>query len=404
MKVVCSCMLGLVLQLSAAVSSKADLELLRQKAKAGSGRAQLELGNAYFSGVEGVVTKDPVLAVTWYKKAAERGNPSAFFNLGLIYDLGYGVKQDYRMALFYYEKAVELKVEMAMLNAGVIYRMNGDVDKARSYFKRVAEAGEVRGMRLYGELLLEDKRYTEAFRYLRNAALKGDGDAMASLADCYYYGRGTVKSLEQAILCLEKAVKLKSVKAYVRLAFFYASGKGVERRVDYAIELYHKAGLSGNDTAMVEYGRLLIEHSLNKTDYRRAFNSFVSAATLGNVNGMYNAGVCLSMGKGTPMNRKQAFLYFEGAAKAGHTKAQYNTGLCFEEGQGIKASPTMAFYWYKKAAESGDAEAMVSLAECYYFGKGAYKSIEKAKVYLLKAKEKGSEDAVNLLAELYDVE
>ena len=41
------------------------------------------------------VTQDYELARQWFEKAAAAGNASAMFYLGLLYDLGQGVAQDY---------------------------------------------------------------------------------------------------------------------------------------------------------------------------------------------------------------------------------------------------------------------------------------------------------------------
>ncbi len=46
-----------------------------------------------------------VLAIEWYKKAADAGNSDAMSNIGYMYELGKGVKQDYNKALEWYTKA-----------------------------------------------------------------------------------------------------------------------------------------------------------------------------------------------------------------------------------------------------------------------------------------------------------
>ena len=54
--------------------------------------AQYNLGVMYENG-EGV-TQDYKEAVKWYRKSAEQGTASAQYNLGLIYTIGQGVLQD----------------------------------------------------------------------------------------------------------------------------------------------------------------------------------------------------------------------------------------------------------------------------------------------------------------------
>ena len=66
---------------------------VRVKANAGDAGAQTSLGVAYDKG-EGV-PQDYTQAVAWYRKVAEQGAASAQFNLGAMYARGEGVPQDY---------------------------------------------------------------------------------------------------------------------------------------------------------------------------------------------------------------------------------------------------------------------------------------------------------------------
>ncbi len=61
----------------------------RKAADQGNAYAQYTLGGMYDRG-EGV-EKDAVQAVSWYRKAADQGNAYAQYNLGRMYDSGEGV-------------------------------------------------------------------------------------------------------------------------------------------------------------------------------------------------------------------------------------------------------------------------------------------------------------------------
>ncbi len=51
------------------------------------------------------IQKDDVKAFEWYSKAAAQGDPSAQFNLGLMYLNGQGVQKDDIKAFEWYSKA-----------------------------------------------------------------------------------------------------------------------------------------------------------------------------------------------------------------------------------------------------------------------------------------------------------
>ena len=60
-------------------------------------------------------------AVEWYRQAAEQGNAEAQSLLGVMYNLGQGVPQDYNQAVKWHLKAAEQGDTVARLNLGVIY-------------------------------------------------------------------------------------------------------------------------------------------------------------------------------------------------------------------------------------------------------------------------------------------
>lgn len=62
-------------------------------------------------------------AAKYFAMAAEKGSPSAQFNLGKCYEKGYGVKQDYKDAEICYKKAAEMGHEKAAAKADEMYKL-----------------------------------------------------------------------------------------------------------------------------------------------------------------------------------------------------------------------------------------------------------------------------------------
>lgn len=81
------------------------LSLYQYLAEQGYAKAQFNLGVIYDLGQ--CVTQDYAQAVYWYIKAAEQGNANAQYNLALKYQTGQGVTQDDTKAAFWYRKAAE---------------------------------------------------------------------------------------------------------------------------------------------------------------------------------------------------------------------------------------------------------------------------------------------------------
>ena len=59
-------------------------------------------------------------AAILFKIASEEKIPQAEHNLGLLYEYGNGVQQDFSMAMYYYKRAVEKNFIESMYNLGTI--------------------------------------------------------------------------------------------------------------------------------------------------------------------------------------------------------------------------------------------------------------------------------------------
>ena len=94
-------------------------ELWRPLANQGNADAQYNLGIMYENG--NGVPQDYAEAVTWFRKAADQGNTKAQYGLGVMYENGNGVPQDYAEAVKWFRKAAEQGDANAQYNLGVVY-------------------------------------------------------------------------------------------------------------------------------------------------------------------------------------------------------------------------------------------------------------------------------------------
>ena len=79
------------------------MHLWRPFADKGDAYAQFKLGLMYDKGWG--VPEDYAAAVSWYRKAADQGDADAQYNLGGMYDNGQGVPQDYVQAHMWFNLA-----------------------------------------------------------------------------------------------------------------------------------------------------------------------------------------------------------------------------------------------------------------------------------------------------------
>jgi uncharacterized protein len=100
-----------------------DVDDCRVKAEQGDVYAQFGLGLMYEKGYG--VPQDYRQAVKWIKLAAEQGDSDAQYNLGDKYTKGQGIPQDYNESVKWFRLAAEQGDKGAQFKLGVMYA-NGD--------------------------------------------------------------------------------------------------------------------------------------------------------------------------------------------------------------------------------------------------------------------------------------
>jgi len=156
------------------------------------------------------------------QKAAEAGNTIAQTDLGLCYELGFGVEQDKQTAVEWFRKAVEQGYDRAQRNLGNCYYYGWGVEKDMN----------------------------KALEWWRKAAEQGDADAQGNLGASYATGEGVEKNMNKAVEWYRKAAEQGIAYAQNNLGWCYVNGEGVEKDMNKAIEWYKKAADQGDETAI----------------------------------------------------------------------------------------------------------------------------------------------------------
>ncbi|MEG2172236.1 MAG: tetratricopeptide repeat protein [Desulfovibrionaceae bacterium] len=177
--------------------------------------AQSEAAAAY---AQGEYTKAHEL----WQQLADKGDPKAMNNLGVVYDKGQGVTQDPALAVF--------------------------------WFLRSAKAGHAAGMSNLGRLLEQGrgvpKDLTQAASWFRQAADKGLAEAQYNLAVMYENGQGLDKNDREAAAWYSRAAAQNQVDAQSRLGQMYRDGRGVKQNATRAVLLLYGASMEGKREAI----------------------------------------------------------------------------------------------------------------------------------------------------------
>jgi len=120
------------------------LAAARTRAQRGDVIAQFSVGSLLYYGSERAAE-----AISWFRKAAGKGYPPAEFQMGQLYDFGFGVARDDRQALTWYLKAAQHGDAAAARAAGDFYRrgrgVKADDALAVEWYRRAAEGDDLRG-------------------------------------------------------------------------------------------------------------------------------------------------------------------------------------------------------------------------------------------------------------------
>lgn len=133
-------------------------------------------------------------ALREWRPLAEAGDVVAQNHLGLMYDQGHGVDQDYAEAMRWYRLAAEQGLAQAQFNVGDMHEAGDgapqDHAEAMRWYRLAAEQGHAKAQNSLGTIyksgLGGQQDYNEAIHWFRLAAEQGDGTAMMNLGELYY--------------------------------------------------------------------------------------------------------------------------------------------------------------------------------------------------------------------------
>lgn len=108
-------------------SMASDFNETLQAAKSGDDSAQVNIGVMYENGLG--VHQDYQEAINWYLQAAQLGNVDAKLYLGAMYENGKGVSQDYKQAVKWIREAgaqgyTRAKMYLGLLNEKIYFEIN----------------------------------------------------------------------------------------------------------------------------------------------------------------------------------------------------------------------------------------------------------------------------------------
>jgi uncharacterized protein len=196
-------------------------------------------------------------AFVQYQKAADQGYVLAEYNLGVLYEKGWGVAKDDARAVTWYRKAAEQGMALAQSNLGNMYRngqgVSQDYPEALRWLHKAADQGDAHALVVLGLMFAEGQGvrqdYIEAVKFYRKAAESGDARAQTNLGSMYGLGTGVPQDYAEAAKWFRLAADQGYASAQYLLGLLFEDGDGVPKNIAEAADWYRKAAAQGNDEA-----------------------------------------------------------------------------------------------------------------------------------------------------------
>lgn len=244
------------------------------------------------------------------------------------------------------------------------------------------------------------ENYSEAVKWYKKAADKGDAYAQYFLGWMYDNGLGVVQSYSEAIKWYRNSAEQGYASAQNDLGWMYKNGYGVNQSYAEAVKWFKKSAEQENCYAYNNLGDMYMEGEGVNQDYDEAFKCYMESAKRGSATGQNNLGWMYRNGYGVSRNDLEAVKWYRKSAEQGDANAQNNLGLMYQFGCGVSQDYTEAIAWFRKSADQGFADAQFALGNMYESGCGVEKDYAEAVKWYKRAAGQGLVSAKKKLLEL----
>lgn len=290
-------------------------ELFEMAAEAGDSAALTALAWVHRAGVG--VPQDYAIARNFYLRGATRRNDWAMTNLAEFYQKGLGVERDPKEAERWYLLAAQSGELTAQTRLARMYQdgdgIPQDFEKARFWFETAASRGVPNGITRLGIMYENGQGFSAdietAARLYTRAAHAGDGEAYFRLGRLYASETPLFDDPSRAALLLERAIAERVYGAERELAKLYETGRGVEKDLLQARQLY-SAAADGNPWAARDAGRVFASDDGAEADLAAAASWYRQAADGGVPWAAWDLAKMTEAGRGVAEDRPEALILY----------------------------------------------------------------------------------------------
>lgn len=354
-----------------------------------------ELGTAYLLTSE--ESTDVLEAIRWLQAAVDKGDKEAAQKLALLFADESTIPKG-RAEAFRWHLARAMRGNAASQNVvGVAYRDGLDVPedliKANDFLRMAEKSGLADAQYNLGVLCAKSRfRYyslLNSFELKGRAARQGHSQAMADIANLYFYGWESdgYGKLDRQTTAADQQGKVLAER----------EGFGAPAGEAKGFQWLLRAAESGHLTSMLKLGQRHLEKykkSKLPEDFTQAKRWLTAAAEKNLPEAQRILGLFLF-----PADQQAGIEWIRKAAESGELASQYTLGIALRDGQGLKPNRDESIRWLRLAADRNLDEAEYALGLSLLRAKDP-KEIAQAADWIRKAAEQGHPAAQLQLAEM----
>ena len=371
------------------------MELFQKASEAGDAMAQYNLGSLLLE--EGQL--DVKKGFEYLEKSAAKNNLLALKKLGDLYYNGKYTNLTRERGFEYYTKAAQQVPATATETLDYFFQQQDEVYSEVLYLlsQCYAEGKGVKKSSKEAEMWAikaADLSNKAAFDYLLKRIEANDPkdpasvNAILTVADGYFYGKGAKKDYNKAFELYEKLAKQENLVAQKRLVEYYSDAKNPKKDAEKTLSWQERIAKRGDAETQYQLGKYyltLVPDTASNTTSTPAkpaqAAATATATTQHNTPSIRHRSAMKANVKFTskekPMkyiNETKGVQWLTKASEQNYVQAQNELGAYYTAKQDF----AQALNYYQKAAQRDFAEAQCNLANCYYNGTGAERSYEKA--------------------------
>ncbi|MCQ2965223.1 MAG: hypothetical protein MJ250_00600 [Alphaproteobacteria bacterium] len=366
--------------------------------------ARYQLGRLYENGWG--VEQDSDKALQLYKLSAENGNENSALKLGNAFYMGRGVEKNYADALKWYKISAQKGNYAAQYNIGLMLEegtgVKKNIIKAFEYYKKSGEQGYGPAQYALGKMYLKGEgtpqNFNAAIRWHKLAADQGDFDAQMDLAKLF--SNTSMRGLPYSMTGAHTYYNLVSAYATTQTLKDEASLRREEitkkmkpeeiLEAQRRAQKWHKKSRSESIPAL--QGETFLDEDIpqKKSNSSKAEQEQIELTVKTDKETML---VAAGIGR-KELNdaiKKNDFrpilTKLENTASSGNVIAQIALGDLYMLGQGLQSDESTALKWYTEASKKNNPIAFFKLAPIYCEGNVVDPDLAKCYMYVLLAKK-----------------